>query len=839
MTVIRGSAASRLARAGVTDREAEVLLAIAERLGNREIADRLHLSVRTVESHVAALRRKLGITGRAGLTELGLDLRRAPRSESALATPLTSLIGRERERAELAALLAANRLVTLTGPAGVGKTRLAVSTANDEAAAANDVRLADLAPVGRDLAGDTIAQALGVVPRPGLPIADVLREAVSGLRCLLVVDNCEHVVAEAAQLVSDLLTAGDGLRVLATSREPLGVPGEVVYQIQGLPVPAAEITPMTFPMTVPMTVAADYDAVRLFVERAADASPAFTLTDEAAPAVVALCRRLDGLPLAIELAASRVRSFGPAELVALLDQRFELLSSGARTALPRHRTLRGAIDWSYRLLDDAERTLFDRLGVFPAEFDYAAVEAVAGAGAPVITLLPNLVDKSLVTPMERGTRRYRLLETIRAYAAERLDASGDAAAVRARHAAHYLGFAEDLAERLRGPGQRTWLDRANAELPNLRAAMTHCTSTGDVERAWRWIAALERYLDCTGQRREAYEWIQRTLALGEPPATDASVSGLASASMLLRPLDSRTGFDLARLAERLAAGLGDLARAKAARAVGITAIWVEPERVQPALREALALFGDDEPWESAVTMQSLAITGGSTADALRWGRSAAALFRRVGDQMYAANSLFVMVQRSIYAGVGDDEVYQWLVESRELAEASGSEDDRMHAKVGFAQLAWLRGQHAEAADLMRECLPTLRRLGDERCTGRALLILGERARHLGDLDRAEELLVQAVQAVALAGQVTVLVGALEGLAGSRFAHGRPRPAALLIGAARSAWESADAHMRPARPPGDELRPLLVDVLGPAVFEQAVGEGERLSPAQALDATSLA
>ncbi|HET6214756.1 MAG TPA: hypothetical protein VFE14_17955, partial [Micromonosporaceae bacterium] len=498
----------------------------------------------------------------------------------------------------------------------------------------------------------------------------MLREAAGGIRCLLLVDNCEHVIAEAAELVAGLLTAGDLLRVLATSREPLGVPGEVSYQVRTLPVP---------------------DAIRLFVERAAAAAPGFAFTEAVGPAVAALCQRLDGLPLAIELAASRVRIFGPAELVAHLDQRFELLSGGARTALPRQRTLRGAIDWSYHLLDDYERTLFDNLGVFPAEFDYAAVRAVYGQDdASVIALLPRLVDKSLVSTVGRDAPRYRLLETIRAYAAERLTASGTATAAKRRHAAHYLALAEHAAEQLRGRDQRAWLDRLTVEQPNLRAAMAHGVATGDVESAWRWIAALERFWDSSAQRREAHEWIQRALAIADPPATAAVATGLAAAAMLLRPTDSRTGFEMAGRAEDLATALDDVTRAKAALAVGVSAIWVRPELVQPALHEALARFGPDQPWGAALTMQALANTATSLPDALHWARASVVLFRKVGDQMYAANSLFIMAQRSMYAGIADDEVHQWLVESQALAEAAGSEDDRTHATVGFAQLAWYR-----------------------------------------------------------------------------------------------------------------------------------------------------
>src|SRR6266704_1900411 len=283
----------RLVRAGVTEREAEVLSVVAERLRNREIASRLHISVRTVESHVAALLRKLGAADRTALAEMGAELRRAPRAGTVLPVPLTSLVGREGETSELIALLDAHRLVTLTGPAGVGKTRLALRIATVRAGSFPDgVRLADLAPVTPELAGDTLALALGVVPQPGWPLRDILREVAGGMHCLLLVDNCEHVITEAAEFVAGLLAVGGPLRVLGTSREPLGVPGEVIYQVPTLPVPTARDSSQA-------ATAGHYDAVRLFADRAGTASPGFALTDSVAPAVAALCQRLDGLPLAI------------------------------------------------------------------------------------------------------------------------------------------------------------------------------------------------------------------------------------------------------------------------------------------------------------------------------------------------------------------------------------------------------------------------------------------------------------------------------------------------------------------------------------------------------------
>ena len=827
MTGGYGGPARQLDRAGVTEREIEVLSAVAERLRNREIAERLHVSVRTVESHIASLLRKFGVPDRAALVELGAELRRSAHTKSPLPMPLTSLIGREHEVGELAALVDAHRLVTLVGPAGVGKTRLALRLAAGGAASFPDgARFADLAPVEAELVEDTLARALGVVRQAGWSLRDILREVAGGLRCLLVVDNCEHVVAEAAEIVADLLTAGSQIRVVATSREPLGVPAEVTYQVQPLPVP-----PTIAPSGA--ETAGQYDAVRLFVDRAATASPGFVLTDDVAPAVTGLCRRLDGLPLAIELAASRVRTFEPADLVEHLDQRFELLSAGARTAPPRQQTLRGAIDWSYELLDDDERMLFDRLGVFPADFDYEAARAVCPANASVITLLPRLVDKSLVSTAGRISRRYRLLETIRTYAAERLARSGAESTARRQHADYYLSLAEEGADGLRAKDQRTWVERLTAEQPNLRAALTDSVATGEVEFAWRWIAALQRFWDVTGQHLEARDWIRKVRGLGDPPATPGVVAGLAAASSTLHNSDARGAYDIATEAAWLAAGLDEVTQARAARAVGMGAMWIQPELMLPELQEALAAFGDDHPWDRALTMQGLLQAAGELSEALQWGRESAALFLRVGDQMYAANTLFLMAQRAILAGNADDEVDNWLTESRALADAAGSEEDQVHAGLASGQLAWLRGDHADAALLVAGCLPTLRRLGDQRCSGRALYLLGERAYEQGDLAEAERLLADGVEAVALAGQSFVLVRALEALAAVLLAEGQPRHAAVLLGAAHTATGSAPTHQRPLQPRDDDLRDTLRQVLGADDFTAAHEEGQRLSPTQAL------
>jgi predicted ATPase/DNA-binding CsgD family transcriptional regulator len=836
MTRLPGGPPERLARAGVTEREAEVLSAVAERLHNREIADRLYISVRTVESHISALLRKLGVTDRAALVEVGAEIGQAAPTGTALPVPLTSFVGRERETEEIAALLRRHRLLTLTGPAGSGKTRLALQVATGAEHVPDGVRLADLAAVASaDLVADTLARALGVSPQPTRPVRDSLRDAARELECLLVVDNCEHVVAEAAELVSDLLAAGGQLRVLATSREVLGVPGEVSYQVQPLPVPSPQASSGA-------ATAGGYDAVRLFVDRALHASPGFALTDTNASAVAALCQRLDGLPLAIELAASRVRSFPPAELVDHLDQRFELLSAGARTVLPRHRTLRDAIDWSYDLLGDQERTLFDRLGVFPADFDYDAVEAVCAtsgsASGAVVRLLPALVDKSLVSAVGSDTPRYRLLESLRAYAAERLAGRGADTDIRQRHAAHYLAVAELAAGRLRGPEQRAWLDRLTIEQPNLRAALEQSVGTRDIETALRWVSALELFWDGMGQRREAHEWIRRTLACGQPPATPATVAGLAAASTLLQPWDDEAALDLAQRAAQLASDLGDTERARAAAAVGAAATYgVRSELALPALHQALALFGDEHPWERARALQGLALATVELPEALHWARESLALFRQVGDPMRVANTLYVMAARSIDAGVANDEVQRWLAESLALSEAAGSEHDRAHALIGFGRLAWLRGDQDRAVQLLEECVPIMRRLGDQRCSGRALHLLGERARDQQQFARANELLRASVEAAEPAGEGTVVVDALEALAAVVSALDRPREAAVLVGAADTQRGSISSSRRPPQPPDENLRRSLVRALGRSTFDEARTEGRSLPSTEALRLTT--
>ena len=429
-----------------------------------------------------------------------------------LPVQLSSFVGRDQELEEVAKLLRGSRLLTLTGVGGSGKTRLAMQAGAAMASEfADGVWLIDLAPVSEpELVVQQFAAVLGIREQANRSLMDGLKEHLGGRELLLLIDNCEHLIDAVDRVVGGLLSGTDKIRVLATSREPLHLPGEVSYRVPPLRVPASqEFDPR---------VLGRFDAVRLFVARAESVRPGFRLTAKTARAVAEICRRLDGIPLAIELAAARLASFSPDQIASHLDQRFRLLSGGRRGGLPRHDTLQATIDWSYEFLDEQEQRLFRRLATFRSDFSLEAAQRILTTEGldemDLLEVLPRLIDKSLVLaePTE-GEMRYRLLETIREYAATAWEPTGERPGVETRHAGFFLELAEEATASLgKSAKHDEWMDRLNLEHDNLRQSLRWTLDNHQIETGLRLAGALYKFWLSNDDSSEGLLWLHRLLS---------------------------------------------------------------------------------------------------------------------------------------------------------------------------------------------------------------------------------------------------------------------------------------------------------------------------------------
>lgn len=451
-----------------------------------------------------------------------------------LPTQTTSFVGRERDLAEVTGLLQDAPLVTITGVGGAGKTRLALQAAADVAEKFPDGSwLVELATITEpSLIDVAAADALGIAQAAEQSVRRSLLDFLVDKALLLILDNCEHLIGGSAEFVEDLLSHSPGIRVVATSRELLGVSGEVAYGLRSLSLPSQPELP-------PASELMRHDAIRLFLERAQAAKPDFQLNDQTSPAVTEICRRLDGMPLALELAAARLRSFSPQQIADNLDQRFRLLTGGRRTAVPRQQTLVAAIDWSYRLLEEHERRLFDRLSVFQGGFTIEAVGQVCTDEEldelQIWDLLPSLVDKSLVAAdVDSEAARYRLLETLRQFARDLLDESGRADEFRLRHALFYRDLAQEAGRHIRGPHETTWWLRIDTELDNLRQAMVWAMESDRSDIALEIATGFWRFWWFKIRWSEGVSWMERTLADASPdlPKSMRAAGLLALGSLL-------------------------------------------------------------------------------------------------------------------------------------------------------------------------------------------------------------------------------------------------------------------------------------------------------------------
>jgi len=559
-------------------------------------------------------------------------------------SPVNSFVGRDWELTEVAVLLEQHRLVTIVGVGGVGKSRLAIEIARRIRRGFPGgcwvVELTRLSQAG--LVAPTVARVLGIRASPARPLVEELIEHMSATRTLLVLDNCEHLIDETAEFTQRLLTSCDRLRVLATSRERLGITGEVLAPLAGLTVPAGD--------KIDSYTIGQSEAVQLFVQRGSAVRPGFHLEDGTAAAVSVICTRLDGLPLAIELAAARANALEVGQIASRLHDRFRLLDRGDRTAFPRHQTLRAVVDWSYSLLDAAARRLFDSVSVFVGGFDLDAVEAVCGEpGGATAGLIARLVDQSLLvaerTPL--GIR-YHQLETIRAYALERLDEAGRTAALRERHARQMLSFAQPAAIALRGPDQPAWLDRLETEHGNLRAALAWSIDTGATETALALAGSLYAFWDLHGHYREGQKWLSAALGLpGEvrPAMRARALMGSATLAVIQGDIDI-AGSACMQALELSAEANDPAALAHAQQYLGLGAIFADDtdtalERLEESLSNA-RLAGDVwlEGW--ALTFLSAAMMArGENEEAIRIAAVCKTVSREAGDPECVAWALLL------------------------------------------------------------------------------------------------------------------------------------------------------------------------------------------------------
>ena len=513
----------------------------------------------------------------------------------------TNFVGRAVEVAEVRRLAESAHLVTLTGAGGSGKTRLGLQVAADLLEGSGDgVWLVELASVSEQGAvASTISQALGVMGRAGRPALETLLDALSSQHILIVLDNCEHLLDDCAKVADAILRRCPRVHMVATSREPLGIGGETIYRVPSLSLPGPDEDDAS-------SVEAS-DAVALFMDRASAQAVELVLDEETSPLVGSICRRLDGMPLAIELAAARLRSLSLASLHDRLDLRFRLLTGGSRSALPRQQTLQATVDWSYSLLNSPEQAVLRRLSVFAEGFDLGAAEAVCSLGDievfDVTDILGSLVDKSLVVAEPSvGSLRYRLLETIRQFAAARLVEMDEreALALGAAHCTHYLWLAESAAEHLTGPDQGPWFARLNGDRENLRRAIEHAVSDRDgTARVLRFAVALRRYWWVQQRSLEAIELVmpvfERPEAHAEPRLLSAALVTVAYVAV---GFDIRVARHLSDQAVEIARQLDDdrLVIESLSLLCGVCYFESDPERGFPLGKEAVeraGLLGDD------------------------------------------------------------------------------------------------------------------------------------------------------------------------------------------------------------------------------------------------------
>jgi predicted ATPase/class 3 adenylate cyclase/Tfp pilus assembly protein PilF len=717
----------------------------------------------------------------------------------------TPLIGREKEISEVCDLVRGDetRLLTLTGPGGIGKTRLALQAAADLLDDFPDgtffVPLATLTEA--ELLLPAVAETLGVRETGEQPLEESLKDYLSERRLLLLLDNFEQVLG-AAPAVTELLAGAPGLKVLATSRTPLGLYGEHEYAVPPLSLPDVRHLP-------DIAALSQYEAVSLFIERAQAAKAEFEVTSESAPAVAEICVRLDGLPLAIELAAARIKMLPPRAMLQRLSSRLKLLTGGARDLPERQRTLRATIEWSHALLDEGEQLLFGRLAVFSGGRTLEAIEAICDTKGDLpmdaFEGISSLLDKSLLRQEEgpNGEPRFVMLETVHEFAREKLGQSAEAEEIKRVHAQYFLTLAEEAYPELKGPDQLEWLERLEAEHDNMRAALSWASERKEVELALRLGGALSWFWSLRGYHSEGRRWLEEALAIngrGSPESRAMALAGVGA----------------------LASQQGDY------------------DRAQEACEEGLELLAHEEAREASEAKRCLLACLGWMAReredyrrATQLYEESVALSREMSDTWWLASTLSDLAVVSHDQGDSEraTELYE---ESMDLFREEGDKQSLAFCLNNLAMLVYSQGDLGRAAQLTEEAVALLRELGTRGAVSMGLYNLGWMALLQDELGRAADLYTESLSLSWESGLNPLVQNALEGLACVAGAKGEAERAARLWGAAQALHEAkgiprdtdflveADARISAVR-----------SGMGEEVWEEAWHKGQTMSLDEAV------
>jgi predicted ATPase/DNA-binding winged helix-turn-helix (wHTH) protein len=816
----------RLLKDGATislrPRTFDVLFALVDRAGHLVTKDELLDQVwpkavveeAALHVQVSALRKVIGVAAITTVSGRGYqftvpvtkgngEVNRASRSKHNLTYRLTSFVGREHEIAQLEELVTANRLVTLTGAGGAGKTRLAIEVASRLTDAFRDgVWLVELAALSDpDLVPQAVAQALEVKEQPARSVLETLTDYLASKKPLLVLDNVEHLLDACVPLIDEILRRCRDVAFLVTSRERLGMAGELTYRVPSLTVPGRGDS------FAPDALLA-YEGVRLFVERARLLRPDFSVTAENAASLASICYRVDGIPLAIELAAPRLRSMSVVELNERLDQRFALLTDGSRTALPRHRTLRSTIDWSYDLLRAPEKLFLQRLSVFAGGWTLAAADEVcAGEGiehGDVLDLLTSLADKSLVLPVQGDAQtRYRLLETVRQYARDRLEDSGGSAAARVRHRDYYLALAEEADPKLKTAEQAEWLRRLEEEHENLRAGLEWSLAEAETGGGLRLCGALQRFWWTRGHLTEGRRWCTRVLGkAGAEERTRERAYVLNAAGVL-------------------SYHQGDYPAAKA--------FCEESLAIRRELGDRSGVAG------SLGNLGNVAVNQGDHSTARALQEQSLEIYRELGDRFGTANTLNNL--GVVALNQGDYPAARALhEESLAISRELGNQHSIALSLSNVGHVALDQGDYPAAKALLEESLAIRRELGDRFGIAASLSNLGYVALNQGDYPAARALLEESLASRRELGDQLGIPASLEGLAAVVASRRDSLRAARIWGATERSRAELGTPLPPNERSGYDRYVSAARIASgdDAAFDNAWQEGRSLTLDQAIE-----